>query len=74
MQTYYVTFGYAHAHHINGYTFDHDSVGTLLAKDYSHAHERCFDMFGPKFCFLHEAPPNMSYFPRGLHSLDGEMK
>ena len=70
MNTFYVTFGDIHAHHLNGYTFDHNSVGTILAEDYSQARKLCFEAFGPKFAFLQEEEPDMSYYPRGFHPLD----
>ncbi len=70
MNTYYVTFGSAHAHRVNGYTFDQNSVGTISANDYSQARAICAKYFGPKFAFMQEEEPDMSYFPRGLHPLD----
>ena len=70
MPTYYVTFGFAHTHVINGYTFDKDLVGSISAETYSKARVICFAAFGPRFCFLEEKKPDMSFFPRGVHPVD----
>ncbi len=70
MNTFYVTFGFAHAHHLNGYTFDHNSVGTISAEGYAQARKVCFEAFGREFSAVQHWKPTMSHYPRGLHPLD----
>ena len=72
MPTYYITFGASHTHVVNGYTFDKDSVGSVSAESYGKARELCFEEFGPRFSFLREEKPDMSFFPRGLHPVNGD--
>ena len=60
----YVTFGQAHAHSINGKTFDKDCVAVVNGNQ-----DEVFKIFGQKFCF--EYPEEywdenkISFFPRG---------
>jgi len=66
----YVTFGQAHAHRINGQTFDKDSVAVIECSNAEEGRKLAFEFFGDKFCFeYHENRfdfKSMEYFPRGL--------
>lgn len=70
MNNFIVTFGQKHTHRVNGVTFDKDSVAVIEAEDYGKAREIAFELFGPKFCMMHDEEAydmkNMGdYFPRG---------
>ncbi len=72
MNPYYVTFGQAHTHRINCKTLDKDCVAVIRSTDYHAAHKRAMDIFNETFHNLHESPPPMEYFPRGLIVIDEE--
>lgn len=65
--TSYFTFGHGHVHSVDGFTYDKDVVLKLTA-DYPRG--EMFKMFGPKWAMEYSEPPNMEYFPRGIHELD----
>ena len=72
MTNYIVTFGQIHAHRVNGYTFDKDSVAIIQAEDYGRAREIAFKLFGGKFhqCLTEkefDSKKSINYFPRGKH-------
>lgn len=66
MQSFYVTMGQSHTHHINGRTIDKDSVVEIRAKDKIAARKYAFATFGAKWSNLHSELPDMSYYPRGV--------
>lgn len=66
---YYITFGQAHVHHINGKTFDHDCVAVIESDLYWNARMAAFRAFKDKWRFCKEEEPPMLYYPRGLISL-----
>ena len=65
----YVTFGYGHAHSINGKTLDKDTVAVINHTEEESGREIAFELFGPKFCFEYPEEnwdeSKMSYFPKG---------
>lgn len=63
MKTSYFTFGFAHAHAVDGVTFEKDCVVKIVAED---PREVMFDTFGPKWSMQYDEPPQMKYFPRGI--------
>ena len=73
MNKYYVTFGQVHAHRVNDYTFDKDSVAVIQAEDFADGRKIAFELFGDKWGFFyteddHEKDKDfMEYFPRGQH-------
>lgn len=69
MRPYWITFGQVHVHSVDGHTIDKDCVVEIQAEDAGAAHDKAFEMFGPKFCFVKEFEPDMSYFPRGIIKL-----
>ncbi len=65
----YITFGQTHVHSINGKTFDKDCIAEVdLPEDEARA------IFMPKFCFSYTdlSKIDMSFYPRGLISLENE--
>ena len=69
MKQLVVTFGQAHAHSVNGKTFDKDCVALINAPTIEEANRIAFDLFQGKF---HQhvdrenwKEENMQYFPRG---------
>lgn len=70
----YITFGYGHAHAIDGKTFDKDCVAVLESESATEGRAKAFEYFGDKFCF--EYPEDqwhedhqLPYFPRGYIEL-----
>ena len=72
MNKYYITFWQAHAHAIEGKTFDKDCVGVIFADDYSTAREIAFELTGWKFCFMYEdlEKVEMEYYYRWLINMN----
>ena len=68
----YITFGQVHAHHVNGKTFDKDSVAVIECDTHADGRKKAFAYFGEKFFTSYESLPDMEYFPRGLISVEGE--
>ena len=66
---FYVSFGQAHVHSINGHTIDKDCIVEIESDSREKAHRKVMDMFDGVFCFLHNDMPDMSYFPRGIIKL-----
>jgi hypothetical protein len=66
MKQYYFTFGQAHAHSVNGYTYDKDVVCAIKAENEEEARNTMFEVFGDKWSFSYEEKPNMTFFPRGI--------
>jgi len=70
---YYVTFGQVHAHRVNDYTFDKDSVAVIQAKDFADGRKIAFELFSNKWAFFYteddiEKDDNfMKFYPRGQH-------
>lgn len=65
-----VTFGQEHAHRVNGYTFDKDSVAVITANSEKEAREIAFELFGPKFFTTYseaefDQSGDIRYYPRG---------
>lgn len=72
MNKYIVTFGQVHAHRVNGYTFDKDSVAIIQAPDYVTGREIAFRLFEAKFHqFIlqedYDKEKLAEFFPRGAH-------
>lgn len=67
MPTFYLTFGQAHAHSVNGKTFDKDCYAAIEAPSYEKAREIAFEIFGPKWAFMYEKEEELTpvYYPRG---------
>ena len=65
----YITFGFAHAHSVNGQTFDKDCVAVIESESAIKGRELAFEYFGGKFCMeypeQHWDDSEMHYFPRG---------
>ena len=70
MSKHYFTFGFAHAHAVNGRTWDKDCVCVIEAPDEGAARARMVETFGLKWSMQYSMEPTMSYFPRGLMMLD----
>lgn len=66
---FYVSFGQVHAHRVAGKTFDLDALAEIEAPDREEARKIAFEAFGPKWAFLYEEVPDMSFFPRGIIKL-----
>lgn len=69
MQTYYLTFGQAHAHAVEGKTFDRDCVAVVKAATYEDARKTAFETFVREWCMIDEELPDLAYYPRGLIEL-----
>lgn len=66
LRTSWFTFGQGHAHHLSGFTYDHDVVAKITAPD---PRARMFELFGPKWGMEYGEEPDMSYYPRGVVEL-----
>lgn len=70
----YITFGQAHAHHVNGITFDKDLVAVIEAPNYKEARDRAFELFGRQWAFAYPedewTEKKQSYFPRGCAEVE----
>jgi len=64
--TAWFTFGQVHVHSISGRTFDKDCVVEITDKD---PREFMFAMFGRKWAFEYDQPPDMRHFRRGIIQL-----
>lgn len=66
----YVTFGYSHAHSVNGKNFDKDCVAVIEAESATAGREKAFELFNSQFCFEYPEEhfdfDSLKYFPRGL--------
>lgn len=75
---FYITFGQSHAHHVNGYTFDKDSVAIIVAETENDARDRAFELFGPKWFTSYSeerwTPETAAYFPRGAVHVDSRLR
>lgn len=63
---FFVSFGQVHIHSVNGKTLDKDCIAVIEAADHAAAHDKAFEMFDKKFCFVYDEVPDMEFFPRGL--------
>jgi hypothetical protein len=70
MKSYYFTFGFAHVHAVNGFTYDKDIVVEIIADHDDHARQIMIRNFGTMWAFQYEEVPNMKYFPRGIKKLN----
>ncbi len=74
MAKHYVTFGFDHAHSVNGKTLDKDTVAVFEAQTSQEGRDKAFEYFGPKFCFdYHEETwdeERMEFFPKGYVYLE----
>ncbi len=68
MKTSYFTFGQDHAHRLPNITLDKDIVLKITSPD---PRQTMFDLFGRKWAFQYDAPPTMSYYPRGIVDING---
>ncbi len=73
MDSFYFSFGQAHAHRVNGKTFDCNSLVEIKAKDSGQARDIMFENFGPKWSMQYNNLPDMDYFPRGVIPLSGRL-
>ena len=65
MKKFYVSFGQAHAHAINGITYDKDCLAEIHAETLKEARDTAFEIFKGVFHRVYEELPDMSFFPRG---------
>lgn len=70
MPRHYVTFGWGHAHSIEGKTFDKDTVAVYEATDSADGRKKAFEYFDSKFYTdYHETEwkedEQMEYCPKG---------
>ncbi len=65
---YYVTFGQAHNHIIDGVVFNGDCVAVINAGSYNRAVDKAQEFFGLKYCLVYGRleDVNIEYYPRGL--------
>lgn len=71
MKQFYVTFGQAHVHSINGKTFDKDCVGVIEAETYEVATDLVRELTGNRYHDLDviekmSAQTMDKYYPRGF--------
>jgi hypothetical protein len=65
--TRYYSFGFAHVHTVNGFTYDKDIIVKVTAPD---PRAVMFQMFGPRWSFEYtEETLDLSFFPRGVKDL-----
>lgn len=64
--TRYYTFGFAHAHAVNGFTYDKDVVVEITAPDPRAVMLRAF---GREWAFEYCEVPDLKWFPRGVKVL-----
>ena len=69
---YYITFGQAHTHKVNGKVFDYNCVAVIDCKNAEEGDKIVVEVFGRKFCYGSTIKPTVSYFPHGLISLETE--
>ena len=67
---YYITFGQAHIHKVNGVIFDKDCVAVIDCENPEQGDEIAFRVFDRKFSRIRTEEPTMSFYPRGLISLE----
>ena len=72
-QTYYFTFGQAHAHDIDGIVYDRDIVVEVTAESYGAARKRFMKYFGTEWAFQYTEKPDMHFFPGGITQLPDEL-
>lgn len=65
--TSYFTFGQAHIHSVDGFTYDKDVVVKVTAQ---HPRAVMFEWFGNKWAFEYSKQPNLAYFPRGVKEIN----
>lgn len=74
MEKFFVTFGPAHVHSVNGKTFDTDCVCVIEAEDAAKGREIAFEAFGPVYAFLYPEvdwdDTDAVYFQRGFIDLE----
>lgn len=71
MLKFYFTCGQSHAHHVNGVTWDKNSVLEVEAPNENAARERVFRLVGPKWAFCYNeqdltADEITQHFPNGI--------
>jgi hypothetical protein len=66
MRTAYFSFGFGHAHNVNGFTYDKDILVKITADD---PRKVMFDTFGAKWAMEYDEPPDPIYYPRGIKEL-----
>lgn len=63
----YITFGQAHAHRVNGNTFDCNSVAAINCQDEREGRSLAYEYFDKgKFAFSYTKCPDLKYFRRGV--------
>lgn len=70
---YYFTFGFGHAHSVNGRTYDKDTVVEITAVTDAEARNIMVDSFGQKWCMQYSnlEEVQMQYYPKGVIKLNG---
>ncbi len=69
MNRYYVTFGQAHTHRINGNTVDCDTALAVDAETYAEARRKVVDAIGPVWAFMYGPEDNFDvakWCPKGV--------
>ena len=60
------SFGFTHAHRVDGITWDKDSLVGIVG-DNNAARDKMFELFGPKWAMQYRFDKrNHEYFPRGV--------
>ena len=73
MDKFYITFGQAHTHRVNGKTFDKNCLCEIEAESHEQARERAFEVFDGVFCTSYgedKLDEFLPYFPRGIIKLE----
>lgn len=66
MTTAYFSFGQAHVHVVDGFTYDKDILVKITADN---PRQVMFQTFGEKWSMQYDDPPNPIYYPRGIKEL-----
>jgi hypothetical protein len=67
LKTHWFTFGWGHAHAIDGFTYDKDIVLEITSEN---PREIMMNMFGNKWSNEYNSCPDMSLFPRGIKKVE----
>lgn len=73
MPRFYLTFGQAHVHQVNGRTWDHDVICAIEAPDMAAARATAFATFRSKWAFLYteeDLQRIVEYYPNGVQPLE----
>lgn len=70
MKKFYISFGQKHVHGINGKLFNKDCIAVIEARSIHGAQALAMWRFDQKFANVYSELPDMTYYPRGLISLE----